>query len=105
MAGKSYKNELEELEMKYIRALEMIKRLESRVSSLERENARLRHQLEVLRKDADECKTKYERLKGIVIRALEIADGQVKRMTFKEMKMILNNEFGSRKKTFSFENL
>ena len=95
MAGKSYKNELEELEMKYVRALEIIKRLESRVSSLERENAQLRHQLEALRKDADEYKTKYERLKGIVVRALEIADRQVKRVSFKEMKMILNNEFGS----------
>ena len=95
MAGKSYKNELEELEMKYVRALEIIKRLESRVSSLERENARLRHQLEALRKDVDEYKTKYERLKGIVVRALEIADRQMKQVSFKEMKMILNNEFGS----------
>ena len=94
MTRKPYKDELEDLETKYTKALEIIKRLESRVSTLERENAYLRHQLEVLRKDAEEYKTKYEKLRGIIVRAFEISSGQAKPMSYKEMRRILYNEIG-----------
>ena len=99
MTKQAYRNRknLEELEIEYSRALETIARLESRISSLERENARLKQQVEMLRKDAAEFRKKYEKLKSIMARALDISAGSVRRLRYEDLVRILRDEFDDSK--------
>ena len=90
--------ENEELQIRYARALETIARLE-------RENEKLKQQLEALQRDHEELrrimkyyKRKYEKLRDIIVRAFKISeemrDGE---LTLKDLRRMLTGELTKRR--------
>ena len=78
-------NELEELRVELARSREIIARLEARIRSLERENARLRKELE-------ECAEKNKKIAKVIRRALELSDGKTNKLSYTDLLNILKSD-------------
>lgn len=78
-------SELEELRGELAKSREIIARLEARVRSLERENARLRKELE-------ECTEKNRKVARVIRRALELSDDNTKKLSYSDLINILKSD-------------
>lgn len=78
-------NELEELREELAKSREIIARLEARIRSLERENTRLRKELE-------ECAEKNRKVARVIRRALELSDGNTKKLSYSDLINILKSD-------------